>query len=93
MPMHDPDPEDPLELCAIGVPDPGGQSSRLMAECFAVEFLRLGFTSEEVLAMFRSSSYSLPHRAWLAIGEHEVEAIVAREAAIWCRSAPRMPSA
>lgn len=89
MPKNEPDPEDPLELEAVCLPDPDGNAVDLMAQCFAEEFLRLGRTPEQVLAMFRSAEYSLPHRAWRQLGDARVRAIVDRQADSWLIPAGR----
>ena len=78
-----PDGDDPFELKAIGVADPDGTSLREMARCFAEEFLRLGFPTGRVLALFESPRYPLAHEAWLALGEPAVRALVEDAARIW----------
>ena len=90
MPHDDPDAGDPLELCGVGVPDPGGLGMTLLAECFAEEFLRLGHSAGEVLALFRSPEYRLAYQAWCALGDERVSGIVATQALVWCR--PCAPS-
>jgi hypothetical protein len=87
MPKDEPDPEDPLELAAIGVADPGGESTRLMAECLAEEFLRMGHSPGAVMDLFRSPAYSLAHRAWLELGEVRVFTLVSGVADRWRRAA------
>jgi hypothetical protein len=78
-----PEDDDPFQLNAIGVPDPSGESSRAMAECFAEEFLRLGFPPGRVLALFESPRYALAHQAFRALGPGAVRAIVERLARTW----------
>jgi hypothetical protein len=91
VPYHEPDPEDPLQLHGVGVPDPSGDGLRQMAECFAEEFLRLGHSPARVLELFRSRSYALPHRAWRELGEDAVRALIDDAARVWSR-AHRMPT-
>ena len=75
MPKNEPDASDPMEL--VPVRAGGGEGSLLaMAECLAEEFLSLGYGPREVLALFRSSDYALPHRAWLELGEVRVFTLV-----------------
>jgi hypothetical protein len=75
--------DDPLELQGIGIPDPTGESTRRMAECFAEEFLRMGFPPGRVLALFESPGYALAHRAYEILGATEVRAIVDRAVSQW----------
>ena len=78
--------DDPLELRAVAIPDPTGQATRVMAECFAEEFLRLGFPPGRVLALFESPRYALAHRALQELGHPEIRAIVEHLALIWSPS-------
>ena len=83
MPIHEPDPQDPVALHGVEVPDPDGASLRAMAECFVEEYLRLGFPPERVLALFRTPAYPLAHRAWTALGAGAVSEIVDEQARLW----------
>lgn len=76
MPKNEPDDTDPLELTGIAFDDPTGESVRVMAECFADEFLRLGHPPAEVLSLFRSPEHQLAHLAWQQLGEIQVFAMV-----------------
>ncbi len=76
--------DDPMEL--VGVPVPAdGQVWREMAYVFAEEFARLGYDAPRLLALFRSPFYAGLHRAWRALGEAEVRAIVAECVGAWGR--------
>jgi hypothetical protein len=76
MPKNEPDESDPLELELVGVRDDTGTATRVMAECFADEFLRLGYTPGDVMDLFRQPEHALPHRAWNELGEVAVFAMV-----------------
>lgn len=76
MPKNEPDQTDPMELTGVAFDDPTGQSVRVMAECFADEFLNFGHTPEEVMDLFHSSEHRLAHRAWEELGEVAVYAMV-----------------
>jgi hypothetical protein len=76
MPKNEPDTTDPMELTGVAFDDLSGESVRLMAECFADEFLNLGHTPEEVLDLFRSPDHRLAYRAWQELGEVTVYAMV-----------------
>ena len=83
MPKQEPDQTDPLELLGVEVDDPSGESLRLMAECFAEEFLMLGYTPGEVMELFRSREHQLAHRAWAELGEVRLYALVQELSAPW----------
>jgi hypothetical protein len=84
MPHDDPDPLDPTVLVGVGVPA-GAEAMREMAWVFAEELARLGYDARRILAIFRTPFYAGAHRAWRALGEAEVAAIVAECAAVWRR--------
>jgi hypothetical protein len=76
MPKNDPADSDPLELTGVVFDDPSGTSLTVMAECFADEFLNLGYTPAEVMDLFRSREHRLAHHAWSELGEVTVFAMV-----------------
>ncbi|TAH36413.1 MAG: hypothetical protein EYC70_11480 [Planctomycetota bacterium] len=80
MPLHDPDPADPMELCGVHVAGLAGEDTACMARCLAEEFLRLGYAPAAVLSLFRSPLYALAHRAWVELGESAVSTLVAEAA-------------
>jgi hypothetical protein len=57
MPKDEFDPEDPMELCGVGLLTQD-DTSETMAECFIEEFLRLGYNPKQVLALFRNRHYT-----------------------------------
>jgi hypothetical protein len=57
MPKDEIDPDDPMELCGVGLVTAEDNSS-LMAECFIEEFLRLGHSASQILALFRNPHYT-----------------------------------
>ncbi len=72
MPMREPDPEDPMELVGVRLPVDGDTALEEMAECFAEEFIRLGHSVEEVLALFKNPFYAGPHEAYRNLGEERI---------------------
>lgn len=76
MPRLEPDHTDPMELAGVAFDDPSGQSVRVMSECFAEEFLRLGHSPAEVMQLFREPEHRLAHHAWQELGEIAVFAMV-----------------
>jgi len=81
MPHDEPDPTDPMELCGVAFDDATDADVASMVDCLAEEYLRLGFSPREVLALFRSPDYPLAHGAWIELGEVEVFARVHAAAA------------
>jgi hypothetical protein len=76
------EPDDPMAL--VGVPVPADvEVWREMAYVFAEEFARLGYDEARLLALFRSPFYAGLHRAWRALGEAEIRAIVAECVHVW----------
>lgn len=57
MPKDEFDPEDPMELCGVGLVTPQ-DTSEAMTECFIEEFLRLGYEAPGILGLFRNPHYT-----------------------------------
>lgn len=49
-----------------------------MAECFAEEFARMGYSEEALVAMFRDPFYRAPNLAWQHRGEDWVRDMIRR---------------
>lgn len=49
-----------------------------MAECFAEEFARMGYSEEALLALFRDPFYQGPHLAFQQRGEEWVRTLLRR---------------
>jgi len=56
MPKDEFDFDDPMELNGIGIVC-GEDTTEAMTECFVEEFLRLGHSHKQILAMFRNPHY------------------------------------
>ena len=72
MPKDEFDHEDPMELISMPMPEDGEMESE-MARCLAEEFMRMGESDEEILAMFRNPFYSVPHGVFRTLGEDAVK--------------------
>lgn len=84
MPYDEPDATDPNML--VGVELPGTEeSTRDMAYVFAEEFARLGFEKLRLMSLFKTPFYAGAHRAYLELGETEIEKIADECLAIWGR--------
>lgn len=84
MHYNDPDPNDPNMLIGVEVPATA-ETTREMAYVFAEEFARIGFDKEKLMRIFRRPFYAGAHRAYLELGEQEIETIVDECIAIWGR--------
>ncbi len=82
MPYDDPDPEDPNML--VGVEIPAGETSDLdMAYTFAEEFVQMGYSAEQLMAVFRNPYYAGAYRAYLQLGEENTRSIVQEVVDVW----------
>jgi hypothetical protein len=92
MPYRDPDPHDPHVLVGVsvaGAPDEG----RTMARALAEEFVQLGYTREELLALFSNPFYRAPHGLWRALGREAIVSIVDEVVREWEGFAARVTEA
>ena len=88
MPYREPDPSDPNVLIGVAV-TADAESTRDMAWVFAEEFARLGYDARRILGLFRTPFYAGAHRAWCALGETEIAAIVDQCVGVWGPHASR----
>jgi len=91
MPYHEPDATDPLELTGVRAGPSTREETGFLVECLTQEYLRMGFSPQDVLALFRSSEYPLAHRAWLELGEVAVFTLVQDVASALVRRARPAP--
>ena len=83
MPSKEPEPDDPLELTGVVLPAPDEASLKDMAVCFVEEFLRDGWSDEQLQAMFRNPYYRGPYLVWRQKGDAYVEAVIQEVHHIW----------
>ena len=88
MPYRDPDPTDPSVLVGVELPAEAG-TAQDMAWVFAEEFARLGYAAPDILRLFASPFYAGAHRAFLALGETEIRAIIGECVGVWSRPGER----
>ena len=84
MPYHEPDPSDPQVLVGVGLPAEAGTMTE-MAYVFVEEFCRMGWEAPMILRVFSDPFYSGPHRAYRALGEPALRAIVEECVEVWGR--------
>ena len=85
MPKDEFDFDDPLELNGVAFMTEE-DTSREMTECFAEEFLRLGYNHKQVFALFRNPTYIGPNMVLQNKGEEFVKEIIAEAFARWGRT-------
>src|SRR5262245_21611272 len=84
MPCDEADETDPMLLMGVEI-ETGEDSLLETARVFAEEFARVGFDEEKLLSLFRNPFYAAAHRAWLALGEEAVGALVREGVGLWGR--------
>lgn len=82
MPKDEFDFEDPLELNGVAFLTEEDTSAE-MAECFAEEFMRMGYNHKQVLALFRNPHYVGPNMVLSNKGEPFVRDIIVETFARW----------
>jgi hypothetical protein len=84
MPKDEFDFEDPLELNGVAFLTEDDTSAE-MTECFAEEFMRMGYNHKQMLALFRNPHYVGPNMVLSNKGEQFVRDIIAETFAKWGR--------
>ena len=82
MPYNDPDPSDPNVLVGVEL-EVDEDAAKDMAYVFAEEFARLGMDKNKLMGIFSNSEYAGAHRAYLQLGENEIETIVNECISVW----------
>lgn len=84
MPKDEFDPEDPMELCGVGILTTE-DTTLPMTECFVEEFMRLGYNHKQILALFRNPYYTGMNMVIEKKGEPFVRDIISEIFAKWGR--------
>lgn len=90
MPKNEFDFDDPLELYGVALTT-SEDTTEVMTECFIEEYLRLGYSAEQVLALFRNPFYLGVHMVLQNRGEPFVRETINRVFAVWGRPGLREP--
>ena len=85
MPKDEFDPEDPMELCGVGIVT-AEDTSLAMTECFVEEFMRLGYNHKQILALFRNPHYTGMNMVLQNKGEPFIRDIISETFAKWGRA-------
>ena len=89
MPVGKSNPSEPMELVSLAVPT-SCDSMDEMTRVFVEEFLRMGYSPEQVGEFFRDPFYRGPNQVYRARGEEVVGAIIEEAARRWGRR-PHQP--
>jgi hypothetical protein len=84
MPKDEFDPEDPMELCGVGIVTTE-DTSLPMTECFVEEFMRLGYNHKQIMALFRNPYYTGMNMVLQNKGEQLIRDIISEIFAKWGR--------
>lgn len=84
MPKDEFDPEDPMELSGLALLTEEDTSGD-MTECFVEEFMRMGHTPAQILALFRSAFYVSANMVLQNRGEPFVRARIVEVFSRWGR--------
>ena len=76
MPKDEFDFEDPFELNGMALLS-HEDTTEEMAECFAEEFMRMGYNHKQILGLFRNPQYLGPNMAWEKRGESFIRDLIA----------------
>ena len=82
MPKDEFDFEDPFELNGIAFLS-HEDTTNDMAECFTEEFMRMGYSHQQVLALFRNPHYLGPNMAFEKRGEPFIRDLITEVFARW----------
>src|SRR6185503_12367862 len=82
MPKDEFDFEDPFELNGMALLS-HEDTTNDMAECFIEEFMRMGYSHQKILALFRNPQYLGPHMACEKRGEPFIRDLIAHVFARW----------
>ncbi len=91
MPYDDPDTTDPMELHGVEVVIDDPDSIREMAVCFVEEYLRLGVSPAQILAIFANGEYAGPALAVRRLGLDAICVIVEQQLVLRGRRSPQTP--
>ena len=84
MPKDEFDFDDPMELSGVALTTQE-DTTDAMCECFIEEFLRMGYSHKQILALFRNPHYLGMNMVWQNRGEEFVRHFIAATFAKWGR--------
>jgi hypothetical protein len=91
MPKNEYDIEDPLGLNGVALVTEQ-DTTDAMCECFVEEFMRMGYSPEQVLALFRNAEYLGPNMILEKRGERFIRDSITEVFARWGKRSDTMGS-
>lgn len=77
------EPDDPIEMIGMAIPNQSEEQLRDMALCFAEEFVREGWGEEKLMKMFQNSFYQGPYLVWKQKGDDFVRSVILEAMKMW----------
>jgi hypothetical protein len=75
--------DNPFEMVGVQLPNQSEAQLRDMALCFAEEFIREGWTEEQLMAMFKNPSYKGPFLAFQQKGDEYIRSVICEATQMW----------
>ena len=83
MVKNESEPDDPVEMVGMELPNQTEEQLRDMALCFAEEFARLGWDEEQLMKLFKNSFYLGPYLVWKQKGDDFVRSVIHEALNMW----------
>ncbi len=83
MPKDEFDHTDPMQLVGMQMPPLSAEDMQAMTRGLIDEYVRMGWADEEVLGLFRSPVYQMPHMILRSQGEEYVQSTLAAVREQW----------
>ncbi len=77
------EPDDPIEMIGVELPNQTEEQLRDMALCFAEEFVREGWREEQLMKLFQNSFYHGPHLVWKQKGDDFCRSVILEALRMW----------
>jgi len=77
------EPDDPIEMIGMEIPNQSEEQLRDMALCFAEEFIREGWDKEKIILMFHHPFYQGPYMVWKQKGGDFINSVVDEAIKMW----------
>ncbi|OGX31055.1 MAG: hypothetical protein A2787_01275 [Omnitrophica WOR_2 bacterium RIFCSPHIGHO2_01_FULL_48_9] len=77
------EPDDPIEMIGVELPNQTEEQLRDMALCFAEEFVREGWKEEQLMKLFRNPFYHGPYLVWEQKGDDFVRSVILEALKMW----------
>lgn len=77
------EPDDPIEMIGMELPNQSEEQLRDMALCFAEEFVREGWGEEQLMKLFKNPFYHGPHLVWKQKGDDFCRCVILEAVRMW----------